>query len=81
VNVATGSDYLDGLFSSVQGKIHGPKKSINSAIKKARQGDMIIVETGVYYEDVELPDGVGMIVSGVGSMELRKKCAFDVGWN
>ena len=50
VDAAKGHDENDGFAAAVESNGRGPKKSINGALRSAREGDSISISSGTYRE-------------------------------
>lgn len=63
VNTATGDDSYDGLSASVSGN-NGPKKTINAGVAALNSGEILVIESGVYDENVVFNKNMQLVKSG-----------------
>ena len=69
VDAARGHDHNDGFAAAVESSGRGPKKTINSALRSAQEGDSITISAGTYHETVDLRGkGVQVYFKGTVSM-------------
>jgi hypothetical protein len=63
VNTATGDDSYDGLSASVNGS-NGPKKTINAGVTALNSGEILVIESGVYDENVVFNKNMQLVKTG-----------------
>lgn len=63
VNTATGDDSYDGLTASVSGS-NGPKKTINAGVATLNSGEILVIESGVYDENVVFNKNLQLVKTG-----------------
>ena len=67
VNTATGDDSYDGLSASVSGS-NGPKKTINAGVATLNSGEILVIESGVYDENVVFNKNLQLVKTGANAV-------------
>lgn len=67
VNTATGDDSYDGLSASVSGS-NGPKKTINAGVAALNSGEILVIESGVYDENVVFNKNLQLVKTGANAV-------------
>lgn len=67
VNTATGDDSYDGLSASVNGS-NGPKKTINAGVAALNSGEILVIESGVYDENVVFNKNMQLVKTGAAAV-------------
>lgn len=67
VNTITGDDTYDGLSALVSGT-NGPKKTINAGVATLNSGEILVIESGEYTENVVFNKNLQLVKTGIGAV-------------
>lgn len=68
VNTTIGDDSYDGLAATVSGN-NGPKRTINAGVEAVNAGEVLVVESGVYNENVVFNKSIQLVKTGNNAVE------------
>jgi hypothetical protein len=67
VNTNTGDDTYDGLSATLSGT-NGPKKTINAGVAALNSGEILVIESGEYTENVVFNKNLQLVKTGLGAV-------------